>query len=37
MAKKMINANRPINEIIEFTDLSKEMIDKLINEMKNSH
>jgi len=37
IAKKMIKANKPIAEIIEFTDLTKERIEKLNKEMKNSH
>jgi len=37
IAKKMICANKPIAEIIEFTELAKETIDELINELKNSH
>jgi len=37
IAKKMIKANKPIAEIIEFTDLTNERIEKLNKEMKNSH
>jgi len=33
IAKKMIKANKPAEEIIEFTDLTKEMINKLIDEL----
>ena len=31
----MINANRPITEIIEFTELSKDIVEELSNELKN--
>jgi predicted transposase/invertase (TIGR01784 family) len=37
VAKRMIKANKPIEEIIEFIQLSKQIIEKLIDEMKNSH
>ena len=33
-AKKMIKANEPFEKIIEYTELSKETVDKLINELK---
>ncbi len=33
-AKKMIKANEPINKIIEYTELTGELIEKLIDEMK---
>jgi hypothetical protein len=34
IAKKMINANKPIDEIIEFTELTRETVERLINELK---
>jgi predicted transposase/invertase (TIGR01784 family) len=35
IAKKMIKANEPIDKIIDYTELSKETIGNLINELKN--
>jgi predicted transposase/invertase (TIGR01784 family) len=35
IAKKMIKANKPIEEIIEFTELTRDIIEQLINEMNN--
>ena len=35
IAKKMIKAQKPISEIIEFTDLEESVILKLTNELKN--
>jgi len=37
IAKKMIHADKHISEISEFTELSVEVINDLINELKNSH
>jgi len=37
IAKEMIKENFPIEQIARITKLSSEMIDKLINEMKNKH
>jgi predicted transposase/invertase (TIGR01784 family) len=34
IAKKMIKANKPIDEIIEFTELTSEKIEQLLNELK---
>jgi len=36
-AKIMLNANEPIDKIIDYTKLDKITIDNLINELKNSH
>jgi len=37
IATEMIDDNEPIEKIIKYTKLSRETIEKLINEMKNSH
>jgi len=37
MAKEMIIDNEPIDKIIRYTKLDIDFINKLVNEMKNSH